>query len=116
MHFPSPTIFIADVAKKSVGSCRIVWSGVVWSGFGQLARHGGMSIWTYWRHHWRIYRNEKARERLDSVRRLDLERTKLGVRGVRRKEIGAVNCASAEPEQAKQVHIRNSKMAMPEER
>ena len=39
---------------------------------------------------------------LASVRRLDLERTKLDVRGSGRKEFGAANCASAEPERTKQ--------------
>ena len=58
----------------------------------------------------------RQREKLGSVRRLDLKWTKLNMRGVRRKEIGAVNCASAEPERTKQVHIRNSKVAMPVER
>jgi len=59
-------------------------------------RYGDMDVW---RHRWRIYQNEKTR---GSVRRLDLERTKWGVRGSGRKEIGAVNCASAEPERTKQ--------------
>jgi len=63
---------VADVAKRAQG--RAAWYGAVRSGFGQLARHGSMAIWTYWRHHWRIYRNEEG--------------TKLDVRGVRRKKIG----------------------------
>lgn len=66
-----------------------------------------MAVWTVWRHHCTIY---MRRQGIGSARsgawtgKLD---------GVRREEMRAVNCASAELEQTKQpIFGRDSKMAI----
>ena len=59
-------------------------------------------------------RNDK-REAWPQSGAWDLERTELDVRGSGRKEFGAVNCASAEPERTSSIR-KSSKKAMPVER